>query len=476
MEEWREKVYRFWARQKWVMPLCFIMSLINVFLVILFLELRRFSGMDNYFTFTLGADIVSLFICSALLYSIIQDKNAVSRHTHDFMILISSVSTVLFTDACCWIVQGVESLRTWNIVANILNYIGCVFLVFFLWRYVSTALEVKGRFGNFATITMNILLAPALILCLINIFVPFYFSVDEAGIYQREPAFPLSQVYFAIGLIILIIEFIISKESLKKKIIIGSSILIPVGHQVLTGYAFGLTSGFSAMLISIVLMFGVVVAGREKTLIATEKELYEAKVNVMVSQIRPHFMYNALSSIAILCKLNPDTAYDATIAFSDYLRGNMDSLRQTSPVPFERELEHLKKYLYIEKLRFQDKLNIKYDIQAKDFEIPLLSIQPLVENAVKHGVGMKDEGGCVEIITREEADHYEVIIADDGVGFDPGEVKKDDGRSHIGMENTKKRLHDMCDATIETTSAPGEGTTVRIILPKSGQDKEDDSL
>ncbi len=147
MEEWREKVYRFWARQKWVMPLCFIMSLINIFLVILFLELRRFSGMNNYFTFTLGADIVSLCICSALLYSIIQDKNAVSRHTHDFMILISSVSTVLFTDACCWIVQGVAGLRTWNIIANLLNYIGCVFLVFFLWRYASTALEVKGRFG-----------------------------------------------------------------------------------------------------------------------------------------------------------------------------------------------------------------------------------------------------------------------------------------------------------------------------------------
>ena len=92
-------------------------------------------------------------------------------------------------------------------------------------------------------------------------------------------------------------------------------------------------------------------------------------------------MYNALSSIAILCKLDPDTAYKATVAFSDYLRGNMDSLKQTTPVPFEKELEHLKKYLYIEKLRFDDQLNIEYDIQTTDFKIPLLSIQPLVENA-----------------------------------------------------------------------------------------------
>ena len=127
----------------------------------------------------------------------------------------------------------------------------------------------------------------------------------------------------------------------------------------------------------------------------------------MVSQIRPHFMYNALSSIAILCKLNPETAYDATITFSDYLRGNMDSLKQTAPVPFTQELEHLKKYLYIEKLRFADKLNIEYNIQVTDFVLPLLSVQPLVENAVKHGVGMKKKGGTVTISTRETDNAYE---------------------------------------------------------------------
>lgn len=198
----------------------------------------------------------------------------------------------------------------------------------------------------------------------------------------------------------------------------------------------------------------------------TEKELYEAEVQIMVSQIRPHFMYNTLSSIAMLCKLDPDTAYEATINFSDYLRCNMDSLKQTAPVPFTKELEHLKKYLYIEKLRFQDLLNIEYDIQTTDFFLPLLSIQPLVENAVKHGVGMKEDGGTVTIATRETEDAYEVIISDDGVGFDVNE-KKDDGRSHVGMENTKKRLRDMCNADIIITSKVGEGTTARVIIPKN---------
>ena len=204
-----------------------------------------------------------------------------------------------------------------------------------------------------------------------------------------------------------------------------------------------------------------------------EKELYEAEVQVMVSQIRPHFMYNTLSSIAILCKLDPATAYEATITFSKYLRCNMDSLKQTRPVPFEKELEHLKNYLYIEKLRFADKLNVVYDIQATDFELPLLSVQPLAENAVKHGVGMKDEGGTVTIATCETEDAVEIIVSDDGVGFDPEAPKKDDGRSHVGMENTKRRLKEMCGADVVITSKPGEGTAAKIIIPKK---KEDEAL
>ncbi len=203
-----------------------------------------------------------------------------------------------------------------------------------------------------------------------------------------------------------------------------------------------------------------------------QKELYEAKVSVMVSQIQPHFMYNALSSIAMLCKVNPDTAYEATINFSEYLRGNMDSLKQQAPVPFTQELEHLKKYLYIEELRFGKKLNIEYDIQATDFVLPQLSIQPLVENAVKHGVGMKKKGGTVTIATRETDDAYEIVILDDGVGFDTTAPRKEDGRSHVGMENTKRRIKELCDGEVVIESAVGEGTTATVILPKEGQHHE----
>ena len=197
-----------------------------------------------------------------------------------------------------------------------------------------------------------------------------------------------------------------------------------------------------------------------------QKELYEAKVSLMVSQIQPHFLYNSLTSIAMMCSKDPKIAGEATINFADYLRGNMNSLRQKTPVPFPQELEHLKKYLMLEKLRFGDMLNIEYDIQTEDFELPQLSVQPLVENAVKHGVGMKEDGGTVTIATRETDDAYEVVITDDGVGFDTSKPVEDDGRSHVGMENVRQRLREMCGGEVIIESEPGKGTAATIRIPK----------
>lgn len=200
-----------------------------------------------------------------------------------------------------------------------------------------------------------------------------------------------------------------------------------------------------------------------------QKELYEARVSIMVSQIQPHFLYNSLTSIAMLCTKDPQTAKTATINFADYMRENMNSLKESKPVPFTQELEHLKKYLMLEQLRFGDMLNIEYDIKTTDFYLPQLSVQPLVENAVKHGVGMKENGGTVKIATREENDCFKVIITDDGVGFDPNAVKND-GRSHVGMENVKQRLKDMVGGRVVIISEIGKGTTSEIIIPK--EDKQ----
>ena len=126
-------------------------------------------------------------------------------------------------------------------------------------------------------------------------------------------------------------------------------------------------------------------------------------------------------------------------------------------------------YLFIEKLRFGDSLNVVFDIESTNFVIPALTIQPLVENAVKHGVGAKEDGGTVTVAVKERIGFFDIIISDDGVGFDPNTIDNRD-RQHVGMDNVKNRLLMMCNATMRIQSVPGEGTCITISMPKGGLD------
>ena len=198
-----------------------------------------------------------------------------------------------------------------------------------------------------------------------------------------------------------------------------------------------------------------------------KEELEQSRISVMLSQIQPHFLYNSLTSVMDLCDSNPKAAKAAIADFADYLRGNLASLKTENLICFETELAHIQKYLKLEKLRFQDELEVVYDIQSKDFMLPALSVQPLVENAVKHGVGQKIGGGTVTIHTFETEDDYVIQITDDGVGFEEGQYA-DNGGTHVGVENTKKRLEMMADARLEIESKKNEGTTATILIPKRG--------
>lgn len=198
-----------------------------------------------------------------------------------------------------------------------------------------------------------------------------------------------------------------------------------------------------------------------------ERALQDVRRHVMISQIQPHFIYNVLNIICILCRRNPKEAARTTRLFARYLRMNVDSLKKDRPVPFDEEFAHAETYLKLEKIRFRDELEISYDIGPRNFCIPTLSLQPMVENAVKHGLCMKEDGvGHLVISTKEDSTNWYIIVSDDGVGYDTKQSKKDDGRSHIGVENTKMRIEMMCHGSMDTFSIPGKGTNVVMTIPK----------
>ena len=155
-------------------------------------------------------------------------------------------------------------------------------------------------------------------------------------------------------------------------------------------------------------------------------------------------------------------------SFAEYLRNNLSSLEETGLIAFETELSHIQTYLDIEKMRFEDTLEIEYDIKCVDFSLPVLTVQPIVENAVKHGTSKKRGGGRVTISTDEDKESYIIKVADTGCGFDPTKPKND-GKRHVGIDNVRQRLFNMCGGTLSIESEVGKGTLATIIIPKGGK-------
>ncbi|MBQ8200163.1 MAG: sensor histidine kinase [Clostridia bacterium] len=196
-----------------------------------------------------------------------------------------------------------------------------------------------------------------------------------------------------------------------------------------------------------------------------ERELQESRMQMMLSQIKPHFLYNSLTAVMDLCDRDPRKAKQAIVDFSRYLRANLDSLTCRKLVPFERELRHTQVYLRLEQLRFGDRLKVCYDIQAEHFLLPALSLQPLVENAVKHGLTAKAEGGTITIAVRAEAEGICITVTDDGIGFDAGAQAAEE-RTHVGLQNVRERLSAICGGTLTINSTPGSGTAAQVYIPK----------
>lgn len=189
------------------------------------------------------------------------------------------------------------------------------------------------------------------------------------------------------------------------------------------------------------------------------------RIQIMMSQIRPHFLFNSLEVIRRIYRKDPEKADDALLKFERYLRGNMDFMAQEERIPFRTELEHTQTYLELERLRFPNELNIDYDLCCMDFLLPSLTLQPLAENAVRHGIrGKKSGEGTVTIATREYENRYEVIVMDDGNGFDP-DVSLQDTQSHIGLSNVRERLRYAGDE-LRIGAGPEGGTKAVIIIPK----------
>lgn len=247
-------------------------------------------------------------------------------------------------------------------------------------------------------------------------------------------------------------------------------ILIPLIGSLLKGVLSGILVMPLLVSLSIIIIQSFIQSAREILLRRQETELARMQTDLLMSRMKPHFIYNVLNTIYALCDTSAGQAKEAIARFSRYLRQSLIDIDSHRLISFDDELAHVENYLAIEKMRFGEKLRIQYDIEERDFMIPPLSLQAIVGNAVRHGIEKKPEGGEVKISSRKSGDEYVITVKDTGAGFDAGKVSlnkietDENGRKHIGLYSAAYRIESLCGGSFDISSVPGEGTTVTIKL------------
>ena len=433
----------------------------------------------NYMSAAL--EIFAAAVTAVMLIGCFLERKHKTKSGKLFVWCLISQTAMRLVDAPIWILLA--NLKPEHVIRiKILSFLSDAFLcalislyAYCLTEYINERKKISYGYTNLITVLCGI----SLVLWLINAFNGMYIYYDATGLDQTGPHYLLSQAFnVVLPAMTMVLAFryhdVIGWRNTWIWVLYGLIPVLSIPVQVL----WAVTPVCLATTVSLVLVYTLIhveqaerEANIEKELAQKELALSESNNSLVLSQIQPHFLYNALTSIYRLCDVKPEAAKEAVSNFSKYLRGNLDSIKQKKMISFADELKHLQAYLSLEKIRYDDDLDIKYGIKATEFFIPPLTVQPLVENAVNHGISDLPGGGLVTISTEEKRDYYEIRVSDNGVGFDPGKIPID-GRSHVGIANVQSRLNIMCHGTLDIKSAPGDGTVAIIQIPKGGATDE----
>ena len=389
-----------------------------------------------------------------------------------------TAAVLLGMDAFAWIYRGSQSeLGFWMVrISNFLVFI-CSDLIGLLYHayvfsYLKKTEDGKLKFPKMREKLVYEIGMLAMMLVIVSQFTGLYYYFDEFNFYHRSPMHPLSMLIPLVGMLIDLSVLIQFRRVYRKEVFFSllSYIVLPVIGCVILIFYYGISLVNIGICISAVFIFIVAVMEQNHILEENAKEMYDLRIQIMLSQIKPHFIYNTLTTIKYLCRKDPKQAAETVDNFAAYLRGNLDSLTTERMIPFEKELEHVQNYLAIEKQRFGRKIQVEYNIQEQDFLVPALVMQPLIENAVKHGITKKVEGGTIAISVWREKGGFYITIEDDGLGYNINE-EKNDGKSHIGVINTENRIKAMCGGELYISSRPGWGTKAVIYIPGNASKK-----
>ena len=417
------------------------------------------NGMKPMHIVNVSFDILGMLVSTCIfLGECLTPKR--SKEDKFFGGLVFFETMTLFCDLFSWLLYGRPKYAFLQLLAFSFFYLSFVLTPMMSWFYQQEVMKLRDKFSRMISrflICILILLAISLVL---NIFFEFYFTVNrETGVYSRGVYYELSLI-FAFSVFLVVMPYVATRKAnwhIKSAFMMIN--IAPYVAAVIQVKVPGISLTYIGVLIAIIVVYvNVQVILRHKLDIMQNQ--------VLVAQIQPHFLFNALATIQALCKKDSDLAAKTINNFSKYLRGNV-RLQNMELVSFDEEINHITVYTDIEKLRFPN-IRVEFEIDDPDVKVPFLSIEPLVENSIRYGIRGKDDG-FVKIHTYSDKKNHIIEVLDNGKGFDVKsmlfEIEKENSE-HVGLKNVKNRIESMCNGKMKIESQIGVGTKITVKIPK----------
>jgi len=321
--------------------------------------------------------------------------------------------------------------------------------------------SIKGsRLFRIATALISIFI----VITFVVQFTDVFYYVTPNNQYVRGPLWALWIIPLLAMMILNIAGLIKRRKKLSKKIYSAMLIyLLPMTSAIILHMFFSVEIYIVfGMALLAMIMFGLILSDNIEQYTRQQQEIANQRASIMVLQMRPHFIYNTMTTIYYLCKQDADKAQQVTLDFTEYLRNNFSAIASEKTVPFDDELKHTKAYLAVEKAQHEDNLFMEFDTPHVRFRVPPLTLQPIVENAVKHGMDIEGNPLHIWVKTRQTDKGSEITVENDGSDFDP---ESDNDEPHIALNNIRQRIEMMCKGSLEIRKRQGGGTSVKVIIP-----------
>ena len=442
-----------------------------MFLVTLIMASSGLDARPVDYSQAIALDCLGILLSMLMHLSVLRARRF-SGTQQRFVVMLLVASLYMLSDAVFWVIDCVPALWRLNVANNIVYCFCPTAMVTIFWYLIDEWTRPLSSSYRLANWTMRIIATADALLCLANFFFPVIFSVSrETGFYVRLPGNSIHVAMNGVLLAICFVRILQNRIRVIDKLILIVYPLAPFLNVLTRIGRTGPNLRSVEVFCSLFFLYTSLYVRREREVGERDRMLTESWLRALQLQINPHFLNNSLSSAAALCEIDPMAAQEMIYNLSEYMRDNFTDIDQPPLVPLKDELNHLERYMSIERVRFP-RIALEYDLRATGFELPGMSLQPLVENAIKHGIcKRRGSAGTIVVATGETPEEWRVEVRDDGLGFDPKALPDGGEGRHVGIANVRTRVSLLCGGRLEIESAPDRGTTCRIVLPKKRREE-----